>query len=383
MHNLENLQYTIEYNCSHVKNLTIPKQLKQLRVFYEEGRDGTDLRQLLQQMSQLSKLAICDNARYSPLPNGRIWEDLIVSSLPLLNQFQFFFAFDHLLSPSGDITQSIASFSTNFYLHEKLCFIRCDRDPMNPFTGALYSLPFAFSRMLINTRSFETSLSTLPISNLDETKSYYYTKVHTIVFNQECKAPHVGFLSFNILHLILKANLPESWIYLLTNLRHLQIGTDVTMSSYDFMHLLNHAPNLRSLTIPIFRLKLLTDNFKNENICFQLSQRIQTLTISHHYLDTPNLGIVSVRLLSALVRVFSMKCQHLSLALVAHPNTVRPMLRRMRELRSLHIYWPYMRRYTYDPIACWLDQQSTDLTAIDYVHTNDKNHFFIWFGNRI
>jgi hypothetical protein len=36
-----------------------------------------------------------------------------------------------------------------------------------------------------------------------------------------------------------------------------------------------------------------------------------------------------------------MNCQHLSLALTAHPKTVCPILRRMRQLRSLHIQCSY------------------------------------------
>ncbi|CAF2379233.1 unnamed protein product [Rotaria sp. Silwood2] len=381
-HCLESLQYTIEYNCSHNQNLIFPTTLKCLKVFYEEGRDGSALRTILQQMSQLTRLTLCDNARYSPVPNGKIWEELIQSSLPLLNTFQFFFPFDQYLSTSGDLNQTIESFSTPFYLLEKRWFIRCDRSTTSLFTGALYSLPFAFSRMIINTCSFDMSISTLPISDFDEIKSNYYTKVNTIVFNQECKGPHVGFLSSNIVDLILKVNLPTSWIYLLTKLRHLRIIADMHMSSADFTRLLERAPNLQSLTISIIQLKLLTDKFTNQIVCHQLSQQIQSLTISHHYSDIPNLGIVSVRLLSSLVRIFSMKCQHLSLALMAHPNTVRPILRRMKQLRSLHIQWRYGYIGLDDPIAYWLQQQSTDPTALDFVHTNDKNDLFVWFGNR-
>ncbi|CAF0747201.1 unnamed protein product [Rotaria sordida] len=381
-HCLKSLQYTIEYNCNHNQNLIFPITLKYLKIFYEEGRDGNALRTILQQMSQLTRLALYDNARYSPMPNGKIWEELIQSSLPLLNTFQFFFPFDQYLNISSDLNQTIESFSTPFYLFEKHWFIRCDRSSKSLFMGALYSLPFAFSRMIINTCSFDMSISTLPISDFDEIKSNYYTRVNTIVFNQECKVPHVGFLSSNIVDLILKVNLPTSWIYLLTKLRHLRIIADMQMSSADFIRLLERAPNLQSLTISIIQLKILTDKFTNQIVCHQLSQQIQSLTISHHYSDIPNLGIVSVRLLCSLVRIFSKKCQHLSLALMAHPNTVRPILRRMRQLRSLHIQWRHVYIGVDDPVAYWLQQQSTDTTALDFVHTNDKNDLFVWFGNR-
>jgi len=290
-------------------------------------------------MSQLTRLALCDNGKYSPLPNGKIWEELIVSSLPLLATFQFYFPFGQHLNPPRDLDGTIKSFSTPFYLLEKHWFVRCDRNSKSLLMGALYSLPFAFSHISINTCSFETSISTLPVSDFNETKSNYYTKIKTLLFNQECKEPHVGFLTSNIVHLILKVKLPISWIYLLTRLRHLNIGVDVDMSSSDFAQILERTPNLQSLTTSIIQLKILTDNFSNQIICQQLSERIKSLTISHHYLDIPSLGIVSVRLLCSLARIFSSKCEHLSLALIAHPNTVRPILRRMRQLRSLHIQW--------------------------------------------
>ncbi len=357
--------------------------MTRLKIFYEEARDGNAIRTLLTQMSQLSRLALYNNAKYSPLPNGQLWEELIVSSLPLLNTFQFYFPFESYRDTFNDLNQTIESFSTPFYLAEKRWFIRCDRNPNSLFMGALYSLPFAFAQMPINTCSFNISLSTLPATDFNETKSNYYTKVKTLIFNQECKEPHIGFLPSNIHHLILTVNLPTSWFYLLTELRHINMGSYAEMSSTDFGNLLQRAPNLRSLTISIIKLKNLTDNFSNQIICQQLSQRIQSLTISYQYLDPPRLDIVSVRSLSSLVRIFSTKCEHLSLALIAHPNTVRPILRRMKQLRSLHIEWRHLQIGCNDPVACWLEQQSTGPTDLDFIYTTDKRHLFMWFGSQL
>jgi hypothetical protein len=378
---LESLQYTIEYNCKHNHHLIVPTTLTRLKIFYEEGRDGDAVRTLLRQMSQLIKLALYNNGRYNSLPNGQIWEELIVSSLPLLNIFQFYFPFESYRD-SLNLNQTIESFSTPFYLIEKRWFIRCDRNPSSLSMGALYSLPFAFSHMPINTCSFETSLSTLPVIDFNETKSNYYTKVKTLAFNQECKNPHIGFLASNIYHLILMVNLPISWLYLLTELRHINIGSYVEMSSIDFGNLLERTPNLQSLTISSDKLKILTDKFTNQIVCHHLSEKIQSLTISHQYFDVPRLDIVSVRLLRSLVGIFSTKCKHLSLGLIAHPNTVCSILRRMKQLRSLHIEWRHLFIGFDDPVASWLQQLSTDPTALDFVHTNDKRHLFIWFGNR-
>jgi hypothetical protein len=364
--------------------LILPTALTRLKIFYEDGRDGNPVRTLLKQMSQLTTLALYDNARYSSMPNGKSWEELIISSIPLLHTFQFYFPFENYLNSSDDWNQTIASFSTPFYLVEKRWFIRSDRNPKGLFMGALYSLPFAFSHLPINTCSFDTSISTLPAIDCNETKSNYYTKVKTLVFNRECEEPHIGFLTYNIRHLILKVSLPTSWNYLLTELRHLTIGSGVEISSTNFEHILERTPNLQSLTISTNKLKIVTDNFKNQIICQQLSQRIQSLIVTHYYYDAPSLGIVSVRFLNSLVRVFSKNCQHLSLALTAHPNTVCPILRRMRQLRSLHIQWRLGSVDLDNPAPFWLHHhpQSTDPITADFVHSNDKRHLSVWFGNR-
>lgn len=381
---MENFQYTIKYNCNHNHQLVFPGTLKRLKIFYEESRDGDSLRNLIRQLSQLTILALYDNARYSPLPNGQIWEELIISSLPLLNRFQFYFPFESYRHNTNDLNRTIESFSTPFYLIEKHWFIRCDRNPNSLFLGAIYSLPFAFSNLSIHTCSFEASLSTLPTMDLNETKSDFYRKVKTLIFHKECKTPHLGFLNNNIEHLILMVNLPISWIYLLTKLRQITIGSYVEMTSFDFENLLRYSSNLQSLTISSDKLKKFTDKFTNQFICKQLSDKIRSLTISYQYFDLPKLDTVSVRSLSSIARIFSTKLEHLSLALIAQPKTVCPILRRMRALRSLHVEWSHLYLIeSDDPVAIWLQQLSTDPTALDFIHTTDKRHLFIWFGNRI
>ena len=380
---MDYLQYTIKYSCGHSLRLNFPRKLTRLKLFYEEGRDGDAIRTLLHQMSQLTSLTLYNNASYSPLPNGQIWEQLIVSSLPLLHTFQFYFPFESYRHSIEDFNQSIQSFSTPFYLLEKHWFIRCDRNRNNLVMGALYTLPYAFSQIPINTPCFDDSLSTVPLVDVNEIKSNYYTKVKTVIFNQKCKEPHIEFLPSNIDRLILSVNIPSSWFYLLRNLHHLSIGDYMEMTSIDFGNILDHAPNIRSLTVSCDKLKKLTDKFASALICQQLSQRIQSLTISHRLMDFPNLGVVSVRALNALVRIFAAKCQHLSFALIAHPNTVRPILRRMKELRSLHVQWRHLHfNPSDDSVASWLEQQSTDPNATDYVQTIDNRHLLIWFGNR-
>jgi hypothetical protein len=160
------------------------------------------------------------------------------------------------------------------------------------------------------------------------------------------------------------------------------MGYGVDMPSTDFAKILERAPNLQSLTLSTSILEIVTQKFTNQIVCQQLSQRIQSLTITERYFYTPRLGIVTVRLLNSIARVFSTKCQHLSLALVAHPKTVCPILRRMRQLRSLHIQWRFGSTDLDDPVPLWLQYQPTASTSSDFVYSNDEKHLFVWFGNR-
>ncbi len=381
-HHLDNLEYTIKHICYHERVVPLPTRLKQLKLFYEEENDGNALRTSLRQLSQLTKLILYDQGSRSPLPNGRNWEELIQSSLPVLKAFQFCFPFQSYRSTSHDIQNAIASFSTPFYLLEKRWFIRCDCDSRYSIKGALYTLPFAFAEMPININSFDTSLSTLMADEIDEAKYNSYKKVKTLLFNEKCHMPNRGFLTSDIDRLVLKTALPTNWYFLLNNLRHVEFQKTLHMPSTDFAHFLANAPQLQSLTLPIIVLMKLTDRFKNNAVCDLLSQRIQSLTISRYYSDGYDLGVVSVRLLASIVRIFNKSCKHLSLGLSAHPNTVLPILRRMRQLRSLHIRHHPWSRVSNSTATSWLEQPPTEIHISDFIHAENDDHFYIWFGNR-
>jgi hypothetical protein len=353
-----------------------------LKVFYDETNDGSIVRNLLRQLSQLSKLAVYDSGSRSSLPNGETWEKLIQSSLPLLKTFQFCFSSHRYDTTLNDINQAVASFSTPFYLFEKRWFIRCDYDSRYSAMGTIYSLPFAFAEMPINVTSFDTSMSTLIGSDVDETKYESYEKVKTLLFNEKCQIPYRAFLSSNIVRLVLKNPLPTTWYFLLINLRHLEFRGTLAMPSTDFAYFLANTPQLQSLKLPILILSKLTDKFTNNAVCDQLSHRIKSLTISRYYSNGDSLGIVSVRLLSSLVRIFGKSCEHLSLALAAHPTTVLPILRRMRQLRSLHIGYRSWCRTSETTATSWIEQPPIKTDVSDFMHSPDDYNFYIWFGNR-
>ena len=96
--------------------------MKHLKIIFTDDKDCLLIQQSLTDLSQLINLEIYQQEVGIPYPNGQLWEQIIFSSLPLLNYFQFIY-YNHQLN---QIKQVIASFSTPFYVHEKNWFIRCD-----------------------------------------------------------------------------------------------------------------------------------------------------------------------------------------------------------------------------------------------------------------
>ncbi|CAF4143108.1 unnamed protein product [Adineta steineri] len=376
---LKSFEYTIAQNCPHEHKLVFPKTLTRLKIYYNEYSDGKNFRKLLRQMSNLKILALFNKSIYSPMPNGKIWEELIKSSLPLLKTFQFYFPYSRYSNSLDDLNTMIESFSTPFYLLEKRWFVRCDRGAKYSYKEFLYSLPFAFPELLIDTPACKTSISTLPAIDINDIKSNYYTKINTLILNEPREEPPIYLLPSNIIYLTVNATLSKNWFYLLKELHYLDIQHGPYMSSNDFAQLLEHTPNLQSLVISTEKLKKFTDDFQHKIVCQYLSERIKSLTItdSDYNYNESNLGYVSIDALSSLARILSSKCEHLSLGIMAKPNTVRSILRRMRQLRSLRIRWS--RNFT---VLEWLQKQSTNSTALDFVHMNDKQEFFVWLGNR-
>jgi hypothetical protein len=260
---------------------------------------------------------------------------------------------------SDTLNEVMASFSTPFYLVEKRWFIRCQSNENYSLRGILYSLPFAFAEMTINTLSFDTSISTLFGSDINETKITSYAKVKTLKFNLECQEPSQDFATSSIVKLVLKTRVPTKWFPLLTNVRSLDFTYGIQITSTEFVPLLLNTPQLRSLKLTIVNLIKLTDRFTNNVVCDHLSQQIQSLVISEYFTNGQELGVVTVRQLSILVRIFGKNVQHFSLAVSAHSNSVLPILRRMRQFRSLHIRFSAWSRTSRDT--------ATTITRYHYV----------------
>jgi hypothetical protein len=318
----------------------------------------------------------------SPPPDGQRWEKLIVSSLPLLENFQFCFKFWKDCGPMGDINRIISTFSTPFYLEEKRWFVRCDAHCQQFSAAVLYSLPFAFERFEIITHSFNESISTLTPCSTNDFNKNIYRNVKTLIADVKCEKLHQGLMGRNVKHLILKfSGIPTDWLFTMTYVRQLSFGSQIEMSPKDFARLLKNLPCLNSLIAPYNTLKILTNYWKNKIVCEQLSQKIRSLNVClDEYLPFKVQDYVKVDELLPIVRVFGKRCQHLTVTVYSRNIVAGLILRSMRRLRSLKVL---LREHGNLKITKdWLREQDVTLKDLDCSIIIDGNEYSFWFDNR-
>jgi hypothetical protein len=372
----------MEENCIHEHNLVWPSTLKQLKVFYSHSGDSQIVRASLSHLSQLNKLAVYDSAWSSPPPDGQKWETLIVSSLPLLQNFQFCFKFWKDPSAISDINRIISAFSTPFYLEEKRWLVRCDTHSQQFSAAVLYSLPFAFERFEIVTNSFNESVSTSNICSTNDFNKNPYRNVKTLVANAKCEKLDQDLMGRNVKHLILKfSGIPADWLFTMTHLRQLSLGSGIGMQSKDFARLLKNLPCLNSLVASYNTLKCLTNYWKNKLVCEQLSYKIRSLNVClDEYLSSRTQDYVKVDELLPIVRVFGKRCQHFTVTVYSRNIVVGLILRTMRRLRSLKVL--LKEHGDFKITKNWLKEQNATLKDLDCSIIMDGNEYSFWFDNR-
>jgi hypothetical protein len=379
---LESLEHIIEDNCIHEHHLIWPNELKQLKVFYTRVGDSEIVYASLRHLSQLTNLAVYDNAWSSPPPDGQRWEKLIVSSLPLLVNFQFVFKFLKDAAPIGDINRIISTFATPFYLEEKHWFVRCDAHCQQFSSALLYSLPFAFECFEIITHSFHESVSTLDMNSTTNFNQNIYSKVKTLAAEVKCNKLDPGLTKRNVKHLILRfSGTSADWLFSMNHLRQLSLGSRVNMTPKDFARLLKNLPWLNSLIASYPTLKRLTNYWKNTIVCEQLSYKIQSLNLcSIEYALSHIQDYVRVDELVHIVRIFGRRCQHLTITVYSRNVVAGLILRSMTRLRSLKVI---LKEHDNMKITKdWLKEQDVTLKDLDYSVIINDNEYSFWFDNR-
>ncbi|CAF3896529.1 unnamed protein product, partial [Rotaria sp. Silwood1] len=152
--------------------------------------------QSLTHLSQLINLEIYQKEREISFPNGQIWEQIILSSLPLLKSFKFYFQFAYYYHQFDQIKQVIATFSTPFYVLEKNWFIRCDMSTRNDTHdmynrhrkfAVLYTIPFPFETLIIFKISPKTTILNLSKNNIDHLRTNLYANIKILVIKSYTK----------------------------------------------------------------------------------------------------------------------------------------------------------------------------------------------------
>ncbi len=367
---IETIEYTIKNHCSHDKILIWPQTLKHLKIIFTNDRDCLLIQQSLIHLSQLINLEIYQEESETSFPDGQIWEQIILSSLPLLKSFKFYFQFicdEHQLN---QIKQVIASFSTPFYVLEKNWFISCDASARCVTRNMhhrhrkfviLYTIPFPFETFPIFKHSSKITTS----SN--------WSNIKTLVFKNYTK-PDQNFNRSNVINLIIDTSFDSLvWIHVLTKLRHLTIEDGAVLSMENFNILLNNTPYLCSLTAKKSMLKLLTDNWTDICICNYLSQKIRSLTF--HSNKNP-LQCFNKNELEKILPIFVSKCQHLSLGVHSRNNAIEFILHKMFQLNSLHVH---IQQRNSPPITIqWLEQQHIQFNHSNCIIINDKQDHYFW-----
>jgi hypothetical protein len=314
--------------------------------------------------------------KYHASPNGERWEELIRSSLLSLKKFQFYFVFR--VSAVINIDAAIASFSIPFYLHEKRWFIRCDTN-VKTVSACLYSLPFVFEHFSIETYSFDTSITTL--LNDNNSNKNMYKNIRTLIFNNPCSEPHLTLRPDHIDGLVFNTYfLPDTWLPMLTRLRHLLIGSKVTMGTDSLIHLLIHTTQLYHLTIEIDNLLALTDDWNNSVLCNLFSNKIRRLDLVSRSLFSNSRNCIKPKNLQTIVQIFGMNCEHLTICLESHRMVETFILPYMKKLRSLNVSGTFdrvSRTFVMNSVEQW--QISGDTSTFI---SADQDSFQIWFHHR-
>ena len=180
----------------------------------------------------------------------------------------------------------------------------------------------------------------------------------------------------SIINLIINTSFDAlAWIHILIKLRHITIGDGTILSLEDFNILLDNTPHLCSLTGKKSMLKLLTDNWTDMCICHRLSRKIRSLTFTFDRNSSQNFDKNE---LEKILPIFSSECQHLSLGIHSHNNTIDFILRKMYHLISLHVY---IQRKNCPPINIeWLEQQNIRFNRTNCIITNVQQNHYFWLG---
>jgi hypothetical protein len=277
-----NIQFKTQCRCPYRNQLNWSSTLRHLRIIYPCEFHSEIIQHPLVNLFSLLILEIYHSEMSNRPPDGKIWENIISSSIPLLRHFRFYFIYSSdLIKPIEDI---VSSFSTSFYL------------------------------------------------------------------------------------------IKNKWIHSFTNLKQLQFNSLIRISPQNFLCLLKNTPYLDSLTIEKSCLQRATEYWNNVSICNYLSQKILYLDLSGEVRG--RMGPVNNNEVQQIIRIFSSKCQHLSLYLRSIDEIIPTILQNMIQLQSLHIFRYGKNSCPIDIIS--LEKQQTKYNRSNCIIVNDRQNQYFW-----
>ncbi|CAF3381864.1 unnamed protein product [Rotaria socialis] len=372
---LESVEYTIE-NCHWfiINDLPWPSTLTHLRIIFHYEECWSIIQRSLFHLSLLNTLEIYQIQRATMPPNGQIWETLIRSSLPLLKIFKFYFNFKYSLQSPYQMDEAVASFSTPFYILENKWFIRCDISDRG--CALLYSLPFPFETYTALQGNNIKTISTF----LDDYNNDFYTNIFSNVTTLEVlyksSEPDENFHSNGLINLTIHNDFDSiKWMHVLNKLQHLEMHFLTAMPPNNFLHILKNAPHLRSLVTEKRILQIATEHWNNISICDHLSCKIISLKLCGRHARTQ---YINKHATQQIIRIFSSKCQHLSLCIQSSDNTIGFILENMPQLQSLHVNIYGKIKSLID--MTWLQKEQTIFNSSNCIILSNGDDHYFWLG---
>ncbi|CAF5148158.1 unnamed protein product, partial [Rotaria sp. Silwood1] len=360
----------------HDKDLRWPLTLKHLKIIFDYDGQCDRIQDSLIHLLSLKSLEIYQKKKGTISPNGQVWENLIHSSLPLLKIFKFYFQFQYSSQIYKQIERIVSSFSTSFYVFENKWFIRCDVPKSNQGRALLYSLPFPFQIYTTSQGSNFETISTLLNDYDNDLCSNVFSNVKTLEVLCNSSELDENFNRSEVINLIIHNEFDSfKWIHILNKLQQLELGSDMTISSKNFLCLLKNTPHLSSLIAENSVLQKATEYWNNVSICNHLSRMILSLKLCGRKIRSPP---ISKNEIEQIVQIFSSKCQHLSLYVHSPIDTIGFILQNMSQLYSLHVT---ISAETYPSInMTWLQKQQSRFNSSNCIIVNNERDHYFWLG---
>ncbi|CAF4178366.1 unnamed protein product [Adineta steineri] len=379
---LDSLEYTMNNCCLSQIVLAWPVKLKHLKIVFDNDDVGVLVPQSLTYLSELSILEIYQKKFGKSLPNGQVWEQLIRSSFPELKKFKFYFPFDYGFVSIKKEKKVLSSFSTSFYLEEKKWFIRCDIFTVSGI-AIIYSLPFTFDQYTIISNSSSGRIVTLSNSNFIHSDKDLYKHMKTVIIESisEWDLEDAFYTKHNkntyeqiMLNFISAPHFNSiERLHLLPNYYRYRNEYNIKILSNSFYILLKKISHLYVLEIDLSDLQFLTENWTNVILCCHLSENIRSLIL---HSNKHRRQFLDGNEVDQIIRVFSTKCQYLSVCVLSSIHTIISLLRNMKQLHSMHVF--VQTKDNEEINMKWLEKQNIGLNYSNCFITNDEQNYYFW-----